>query len=104
MRKLSFISITIFLFLFSQLSFAKTFTDRCGAYIKETYVDQNSDYRFKLVDKGGNNFDGSQDWSFSATDLIIIEMLNSAHLSQTPLCINYSTSRWFWTIYSVSMQ
>ncbi|MBT0394752.1 hypothetical protein [Morganella morganii] len=104
MKKTSVILTMISSFLFPQVSYAKTFTDRCGAYVKETYVDKSSDYRFKLVDSEGNNFDGSQDWSFSSTDLVIIEMLNSAHLSQTPLCIDYSTSKWYWTIYSISMQ
>lgn len=104
MKKTSVILIAASSFLFPQLSFAEKFIDRCGAYVKETYVDKSSDYRFNLIDSEGNNFDGSQSWSFSSNDLIIIEILNSAHLSQTPLCIDYSTSRWYWTIYSIRLQ
>lgn len=89
---------------FTPLCYAKDFSDRCGAYVKETYIDSNSDYRFKLVNKDGTPFDGSNSWSFTATNLMITEMLNMAHLSLSPICINYRTTSNYWNIYSVSMQ
>ncbi|MEY1637621.1 hypothetical protein [Morganella morganii] len=101
MEKLIFILFTI------SMSFsanAKVFTDKCDYYIFATAIERGGYYRFQIHDIHNNLYPGSHIWSFSASKPEIIEILNMAHISRTPVCISYKTYTDYWERFDVAMQ
>ncbi|HAT1514516.1 TPA: hypothetical protein I8W54_002874 [Morganella morganii] len=74
----------------------------CGAYVKSVKVD-NSSYRFRLVDSSGKNINGSNDWSFTARDGFLADMLNKAYLMKSDVCVNYTYYSNEWKITNVKI-
>lgn len=88
--------------LFSPIaSFAKS-DNSCDAYVKNTKVDGNM-YRFNIIDETGTNINSSNDWSFSAANRDVAQVLNLAHLLRVKICINYIYGTSSWTITNVSI-
>ncbi|EMD6371762.1 TPA: hypothetical protein ACYSAQ_001446 [Morganella morganii] len=102
-KTIMFLSLTAG-FLLSQPGHSATFNDRCNAYVNASNIDAGSFYRFNLVQKDGSFFDNSRQWSFSASNLNIIEMLNMAMLSKSPICITYRTYKDYWEINAIKFQ
>ncbi|EKT0590937.1 hypothetical protein [Morganella morganii] len=97
----------IFILYMVSVSFgvnAKVFTDKCNYYIFATAIERANYYRFQLKDINNNLYPGSYIWSFSASKPEIIEILNMAHISRTPVCISYKTYADYWEIFDVAMQ
>lgn len=98
---------SIIFILFSAVTFtanSEVFTDKCGYYVHSTAIDNDGYYRFQLRDIHQNLYPASNLWSFSARLPPIIELLNIAHISQTPVCISYRSYKNYWDIFQVSMQ
>lgn len=78
-----------------------TYSD-CGAYVKSIKVD-NSQYRFRLVDSSGKNINSSNDWSFTAGNGFLADMLNKAYLMKSEVCVNYTYYSDEWKITNVKI-
>lgn len=74
----------------------------CKAYVKSIQVD-GLYYRYRLVDLNNNNINGSKDWSFTAGNLNLDNMLNTAYLLKQEICINYTYHSSKWEITNVKI-
>lgn len=104
MKKILTYIFLAFFYCFTSTANSEDFTDKCGYYVHSTAIDNDGYYRFQLRDIHQNLYPASNLWSFSARLPPIIELLNIAHISHTPVCISYRSYKNYWEILQVSMQ
>lgn len=64
---------------------------------------EDSSFRFRLVDSSGKNINGSNDWSFTAGNGYLADMLNKAYLIKSEVCVNYTYYSNEWEITNVKI-
>ncbi|EMI7476883.1 hypothetical protein [Morganella morganii] len=100
---LPYISLAFF-YCFTSTANAEVFHNKCGYYVYSTAIENDGYYRFQLRDIHNNLYPTSNLWSFSASIPAIIELLNIAYISRTPVCISYRSYWHYWDIFQVSME
>lgn len=104
MKKISFYILIILCHCVISTANADVFLNKCGYYVFSTAIENDGYYRFQLRDIHNNLYPTSNLWSFSASTPAIIELLNIAHISRTPVCISYRSYKNYWDIFQVSME
>ncbi|MEY1422710.1 hypothetical protein AB7038_02695 [Morganella morganii] len=98
------ITIILLLFYISPSSvYARDKGNSCSAYIKSIQL-KNGNYRFRVVDAAGVNIKKSNDWSFTAKDKDIAQVLNLAYMLKHPVCIYFSYYNDYWEITNVELR
>ncbi|AWC94720.1 TPA: hypothetical protein RG728_002477 [Morganella morganii subsp. morganii] len=83
--------------------YARDKDSSCSAYVKSIQLNYGN-YRFHIVDATGFNIKKSNDWSFTAKDKDIAQVLNLAYMLKHPVCIYFDYYKDSWEITNVELK